>query len=121
MRHYAGWFCFVLLLGGMIGFSAGKWNVEAQAVDNKTSRYLAGTIAYAPSSDAFVLFDSQTNRLCAYTLTGGKQFQLLAVREVSWDLKAVTYGKQEPTVQEMRDAFEKSEKEKKEEKKEEKK
>ena len=119
MKHYMGWFCFVLLLGGMIGFSAGRWNVAAQTVDNKTTRYLAGTVSYAPSTDAFILFDSQTNRLAAYGLTSGKQFQVLAVREVSWDLKAVTFGKQEPTVQEMRDAFEKSEKdkEKKEEKK----
>ena len=36
---------------------------------------------------------------------------MIAVREVSYDLRPVSHGKQEPTVQEMKDAWEKSERE----------
>ncbi len=111
MRSYAGWFCFVLLLGCVIGFAAGKWDVSAQSIDNKSSRYLAGVMTYGQSTDAFMLFDTQTHRLVAYTVGGNKRLELMAVREVSWDLKMVSWGKQEPTVQEVKDAFEKSEKE----------
>ncbi len=111
MRNFAGWFCFVLLAGAVAGFAAGKWDAQAQTVDNKTSRYLAGTLTYGTATEAFMLFDSQTNRLVAYTITGNRRLEVLAVREVSWDLKPVSWGKQEPTVQEMRDAFEKAEKE----------
>ena len=112
MKQAAGWFCFVLLLGAVAGFAAGKWDVAAQTVDNKTTRYLAGVVTYGQSLDAFMLFDSQTNRLAAYSITGNKRLEVIAIREVSWDLKPVSWGKQEPTVQEMKDAFEKSEKEK---------
>lgn len=114
MRQYSGWFCFVLLLGAVLGFAAGKWETAAQAqtVDNKTTRYLAGTIAYGQALDAFVLFDSQTNRLVAYSITGNKKLELIAVRDVSYDLKPVSFGKHEPTVQQMKEDFEKAEKEK---------
>jgi hypothetical protein len=107
----AGWLCFVLLLGAVAGFAAGKGDLSAQTIDNKTSRYLAGTLTYGQSSEAFLLFDSQTNRLAAYTVSGNKRLELIAVREVSWDFKPVAWGKQEPQVQEMKDAWEKSEKE----------
>jgi hypothetical protein len=112
MKQSAGWFCFVLLLGSVAGFSAGRWDVQAQSVDNKSTRYLAGTIAYGQGQDAFMLFDTQTNRLIAYTIGGNRRLELMAVREVSWDLRMVSWGKQEPTVQEVRDAYEKTEKDK---------
>lgn len=111
MKSYAGWFCFVLLLGVVLGFSAGKSDVQAQSVDNKSTRYLAGVISYGQAQDAFCLFDTQTNRLSAYTIAGNKKLELMAVRELSWDLKMVSWGKQEPTVQEVKEAFEKAEKE----------
>ncbi len=111
MKNAAGWFCFVLLLGALGGFSAGRMDVSAQTLDNKSSRYLAGVMTYGQSTDAFMLFDTQTNRLVAYTLGGNRRLELLAVREVSWDMKMVSWGKQEPTVQEVRDAYEKAEKE----------
>ncbi len=111
MKNYAGWFCFVLLAGAVAGFAAGKWDVSAQTIDNKTSRFLAGVVSYGQASDALLLFDSQTNRLVAYTITGARHLEVIAVREVSWDLKPVSWGKQEPSVQEMRDAFEKADKE----------
>jgi hypothetical protein len=44
-------------------------------------------------------------------VTGNKKLELVAVREVSWDLKPVSYGKQTPLVQEMKSIFEKSLKE----------
>lgn len=110
MKNVAGWFCFVLLLGCVIGFAAGKADLQAQTIDNKTSRYLAGVVSYGQGTDAFVLFDSQTNRLISYTFGGNKRLELMAVREVSWDLKMVSWGKQEPSVQEVKDAFEKAEK-----------
>jgi hypothetical protein len=112
IKQSAGWFCFVLLLGSVAGFSAGRWEVQAQSVDNKSTRYLAGTIAYGQGQDAFMLFDTQTNRLIAYTIGGNRRLELMAVREVSWDLKMVSWGKQEPTVQEVRDAYDKTEKDK---------
>ena len=31
MRNMAGWFCFVLLLGVVAGFAAGKWDVSGTA------------------------------------------------------------------------------------------
>jgi hypothetical protein len=111
MRNAAGWFCFVLLLGAVAGFAAGKWDAAAQTIDNKSTRFLAGTLAYGQATEAFVLFDTQTNRLVAYTIGGNRRLEVLAVREVSWDLKPVEWGRQEPTVKEMRDAFDKSEKE----------
>ena len=111
MKNVAGWFCFVLLLGTVLGFAAGKLDVQAQTVDNKSTRYLAGVMSYGQSTDAFMLFDTQTNRLIAYTVGGNKRLELMAVREVSWDMKMVSWGKQEPTVQEVKDAFEKAQKE----------
>ena len=111
MKNAAGWFCFVLLLGAVAGFAAGKWDVQAQTIDNKQSRYLAGVMTYGQSTDAFMLFDTQTNRLIAYTVGGNKRLELMAVREVSWDMKMVSWGKQEPTVQEVKDAYEKAQKE----------
>jgi hypothetical protein len=110
MRNVAGWFCFVLLLGTVVGFAAGKMDVQAQGIDNKSTRYLAGVVTYGQSTDAFMLFDTQTNRLIAYTIGGSKRLELMAVREVSWDMKMVSWGKQEPTVQEVKDAFEKAQK-----------
>ncbi len=29
MKNASGWFCFVLLLGAVAGFSAGRWDVQA--------------------------------------------------------------------------------------------
>ena len=111
MKNIAGWFCFVLLLGTVVGFAAGKWEAQAQTVDNKSTRYLTGVLTYGQATDAFMLFDTQTNRLIAYTVGGNKKLELMAVREVSWDMKMVSWGKQEPTVQEVKDAFEKAQKE----------
>ncbi len=111
MRNAAGWFCFVLLLGAVAGFAAGKWDAAAQTIDNKSTRFLAGTLTYGQATEAFVLFDTQTNRLVAYTIGGNRRLEVLAVREVSWDFKPVEWGRQEPPVKEMRDAFERSEKE----------
>jgi len=111
MKNVSGWFCFVLLLGAVVGFAAGKFDVQAQTIDNRSSRYLAGVMSYGQSTDAFMLFDTQTNRLISYTIGGNKKLELMAVREVSWDMKMVSWGKQEPTVQEVKDAFEKAQKE----------
>ena len=110
MKNYAGWICFTLLLGACAGFLAGKDDVQAQSVDNKSSRYLAGVVSYGQAQDAFCLFDTQTNRLSAYTFGGNKKLELMAVRELSWDMRMVSWGKQEPTVVEIKDAWEKSEK-----------
>ena len=110
MKNSAGWFCFVLLLGTVVGFSAGKWDVEAQTIDNKSTRYLVGTISYGTASDAFLLFDTQTHRLVAYTMGGNKQLELIAVRELSWDLKMVSWGRQKPTVADVREAYDRAQK-----------
>ena len=112
MKNAAGWFCFVLLLGAVAGFSAGRntWDAHAQSIDNKSTRYLAGTMSYGQSTDAFMIFDTQTNKLLAYTIGGNRKLELLAAREVTWDLKLASWGKQEPTAQEVRDAFEKADK-----------
>jgi hypothetical protein len=110
MRQAAGWFCFVLLLGVVTGFSAGRWELQAQSIDNKSTRYLAGTLTYGQSTDAFVLFDTQTNRLALYTVGGNKKLELMAVRDSTWDFRLVSWGKQEPTVQEIKEAYEKAEK-----------
>jgi hypothetical protein len=115
MKNAAGWFCFVLLLGAIAGFSAGRGRGDAQAqgsIDNKSTRYLAGTLSYGQSTEAFMIFDTQTNKLLAYTIGGNKKLELMAAREVTWDLKLSSWGKQEPTAQEVKDAFEKAEKEK---------
>jgi len=109
MRNAAGWLCFVLLLGAMGGFAAGRRDAAAQTIDNKSTRFLAGTLAYGQATEAFVLFDTQTNRLVAYTIGGNRRLEVMAVREVSWDFKPIEWGRQEPAVKEMRDAFERSE------------
>ncbi len=111
MKPIAGWICFAVLLGVVAGFNLGGGRAEAQSIDNKTTRWLAGTLTYGQSSDCFVLFDSQKHRLLVYTVSGSKKLELVAVREVSWDLKPVSYGKQNPSVQEMKTVFEKSLKE----------
>ncbi|HZL73400.1 MAG TPA: hypothetical protein VFC86_13140 [Planctomycetota bacterium] len=120
MRPISGWIAFTLLLGVVLGFGAGRFErtAQAQSVDNKTSRYLAASMSIGGGQDAFALFDSQTNRLIFYTIAGNKKLEVLAVREVSFDLRLVNFGKQEPTVQEMKDAWEKSEREKAEKEKE---
>jgi hypothetical protein len=112
MKNAAGWFCFVLLLGAVAGFSAGRgsWDVHAQTIDNKTTRYLAGTLTYGQSTEAFMIFDTQTNKLLAYTVGGNKELELMAAREITWDLKLASWGKQKPTAQEVKDAFDKAEK-----------
>ena len=111
MKSLAGWVCFAVLLGLVVGFSFGNKEADAQSVDNKTTRWLAGTLTYGQSSDCFVLFDSQKNRLMVYAVSGSKKLELVAVREVSWDGKPVSFGKQTPSVQEMKTLFEKSLKE----------
>ena len=112
MKNAAGWFCFVLLLGAVAGFSAGRntGDVHAQSIDNKSTRYLAGTLSYGQATDAFMIFDTQTNKLLAYTIGGNRKLELLAAREITWDLKLSSWGKQEPTAQEVKDAFEKADK-----------
>ena len=112
MKNAAGWFCFVLLLGAVAGFSAGRgsWDVHAQSLDNKSTRYLAGTMSYGQSTDAFMIFDTQTDKLLAYTIGGNRKLELLAAREITWDLKLASWGKQEPTAQEVKDAFDKADK-----------
>lgn len=112
MKNAAGWFCFVLLLGAVAGFSAGRgtWDAQAQSIDNKSTRYLAGTLSYGQSTDAFMIFDTQTNKLLAYTIGGNRKLELLAAREITWDLKLASWGKQEPTAQEVKDAFDKADK-----------
>ena len=112
MKNASGWFCFVLLLGAVAGFSAGRSGgaVQAQSIDNKSTRYLAGTMTYGTSTDAFMIFDTQTNKLLAYTVSGNKKLELMAAREITWDLKLSSWGKQEPTAQEVKDAFDKAEK-----------
>jgi len=120
MKPMSGWIAFTLLLGVVLGFGAGRFDrtAEAQSVDNKTTRYLAGSVSIGGGQDAFALFDSQTNRLIFYTISGNKKLEVLAVREVSYDLRPVNFGKQEPSVQDMKEAWEKSEREKAEREKE---
>lgn len=120
MKPMSGWIAFALLLGVVLGFGAGRFEgaAHAQSVDNKTTRWLAGSMSIGGGQDAFALFDSQTNRLIFYTIAGNKKLEVLAVREVSFDQRLVNFGKQEPTVQEMKDAWEKSEREKAEKEKE---
>ena len=112
MKNASGWFCFVLLLGAVAGFTAGRSGgaVQAQSIDNKSTRYLAGTLSFGQSTDAFMIFDTQTNKLLAYTIAGNRKLELLAAREITWDLKLSSWGKQEPTAQEVKDAFEKADK-----------
>lgn len=117
MKNNAGWFAFTALLGLVAGFGFGRVETPAQAQSiDKTSRWLAGTVTVSAGQDAFLLFDSQTHRLIAYTVSGSKKLEVVAVRDVSYDLKPVSFGKQEPTVQEMKDFWEKAEKEKAERK-----
>ena len=116
MKKYAGWFCFVLLLGVVLGFTAGKWDVSAQTIDNQSTRWLAGTVSYGQWQDAFMLFDTQTNRLSVYSISGNKRLELLAVREISWDIKLIEFGKQNPTVKQIRESWEKERKAKDKEK-----
>ena len=112
MKNASGWFCFVLLPGAVAGFSAGRSGgvAQAQSIDNKSTRYLAGTMSYGQSTDAFMIFDTQTNKLLAYTIGGNRKLELLAAREITWDLKLASWGKQEPTAQEVKDAYDKAEK-----------
>ncbi|HZN62122.1 MAG TPA: hypothetical protein VFC90_06925 [Planctomycetota bacterium] len=113
MKSTSGWIAFTLLLGVVLGFGAGRFERTAEAQsDNKTTRWLAAPVAIGGGVDAMALFDSQTNRLVFYTISGNKKLEVLAVREVTYDLRPVSHGKQEPTVQEMKDAWEKSEREK---------
>ena len=113
MKAHSGWIAFALLLGIVAGFGAGRFERTADAqTDNKTTRWLATSIAIGGGQDALAMFDSQTNRLVFYSITGNKKLEVMAIREVSYDLRPVSHGKQEPTVQEMKEAWEKSEREK---------
>lgn len=106
MKQAAGWFCFVLLLGAVGGFAAGRGEASAQSLDNKSTRYLAGVMSYGTGQEAFMLFDTQTNRLVAYTVGANRRLELMAVRETSWDMKLVSWGRQLPEVKDVRDAYE---------------
>jgi len=118
MRQYSGWFCFVLLFGCVAGFTAGRFDrtADAQTIDNKTTRWLGGSMSFGQSQDAFVLFDAQTNRLIAYTVSGNKRIELIGVREISYDMKLASFGEQKPTVQEIKKAWEEEEKKEKDKK-----
>ena len=111
----------VLLLAGgaAVGaaFARGEPPAYAQSVDNKTTRWLTSTVEYGPNLQAMMLFDSQTNRLMAYAISPTKELEVLAIRDISFDLKAVSFGKQSPTVQKMKEDWEKSEKPKEKEEK----
>ncbi len=120
MRAYSGWFAFVLLLGCVIGFAAGKFDrvADAQSVDNRTTRWIGASVTYSTAQDAFCLFDSQTNRLLAYGVGNGtRKLELLAVREISYDLKLASFGEQKPTVQEIKKSWEDEEKREKDKEK----
>ncbi len=117
MNSHSGWIAFGALgLAGVTFMAVGVFErpVDAQAVDNKTTRWLAATVSFGESQQAMMLFDSQTNRLMAYTVSPMKELELVSVREISYDLKLVTFGKQKPTVQQVRDDWERSEKEERE-------
>ena len=117
MKSSSGWAAFAALALAVVSFSAAGGfdrTAEAQSVDNKTTRWLAATVSYGESQQAMMLFDSQTNRLMAYTVSPMKELELIAAREISYDLKLVTYGKQKPTVQQVKDDWEKSEREERE-------
>ncbi len=119
MKNYSGWAAFVLLLGVVIGFTAGRTESSqamAQGVDNKTTRWLAGTVTYGQAQEAFMMFDAQTNRLLAYDITPMKELELLAVREISYDVKLAEFGRQKPTPGQIKDVWEKYEREEKERK-----
>jgi hypothetical protein len=105
MKSFSGWMAFVLLLGAILGFLAGRTDsgqAAAQGVDNKTTRWLAGTVSYGQAQECFLLFDAQTNRLMAYNITPMKELELLAVREVSYDVKMSSWGKQKPAAADPR-------------------
>ena len=113
MKTNSGWIAFTLLLGVVAGFGAGRFERMAEAqTDNKTTRWLAASVAIGGGTDALALFDSQTNRLIFYSISGNKKLDVLSIREVSYDLRPVSHGKQEPTVQEMKEAWERAEREK---------
>ena len=119
MKTLSGWIAFVLLLGIVIGFAAGRGEsgqAMAQGVDNKTTRWLAGTVSYGQAQEAFVMFDAQTNRLVAYGITPMKELELIAVREVSYDIKLTQFGKQKPSAIQIKEEWEKYEREEKEKK-----
>lgn len=116
MKLQAGGFALAALVGAaaaLVAGAAGR-SAEAQSVDNKTTRWLSTTVEFAQSQQAMLLFDSQTNRLMAYVVTPMKELELVAVREISYDLKAVTFGKQKPTVQHMKEDWERTEREERE-------
>lgn len=114
MKPFSGWIAFVLLLGAVIGFGAGRsgHDAYAQSVDNKTTRWIGGTMQFTQGQDCLMLFDAQTNRLLAYTIDGSKKLHLMAVREISYDLKLASYGEQRPSAQEIRKIWEDEEKKK---------
>ena len=62
-------------------------------------------------NDANRFSATQTNKLLAYTVGGNRKLELMAAREITWDLRLSSWGKQEPTAQEVKDAYDKAEKE----------
>ena len=111
----------LIILTGLIGILVGivlsrtDSTLNAQTVDNKNSRWLAGTINTGGGTDAFVLFDSQTNRLLMYTLVG-KTLELVQVRDIGYDLKPRARGIQRPTIDEVYGEWQKWEEEQKKKK-----
>lgn len=110
MRKGLGGIAFALVLGLWIGTVAGRGTgtVQAQTVDNTTTRWLAASVGMGQGVDAFTLFDSQTQRLAVYRLDGDT-LRLLAVRDISYDIKPREFPdrKQFPPVLKMQEIYEK--------------
>ena len=73
----------------------------------------AGVVAVtglsSSNQEVLYLYDSESRRLAVYKVDASNRLALLAARDTTFDLKPQEYGKQDPSVKEMREAWKKHE------------
>lgn len=81
-------------------------SAHASTADN-----LAGVVAAtglsSSNQEVLYLFDTESRRLAVYSVNASSRLTLVAVRDTTFDLKPQEFGKQEPSVADMKEAFRK--------------
>ncbi len=71
----------------------------------------AGVVAVtglaSSNQEVLYVFDREAQRLAVYKIDASNRLTLVAARETTFDFKPREFGKQEPSVRELKDAWEK--------------
>jgi len=88
---------------------AGAWQIapaHAGTADSGSGVVAASGLA-SSNQEVLYLFDTESRRLAVYNVNASNRLTLIAVRDTTYDLKPTEFGKQEPSVAELKEAFKK--------------